>query len=323
LNLQTKNIKSKTTNFESETQSRTNCIVCNSTSCELLFDEIKDLEYETYKPVKYSICAKCRLIFQDPVPASELISNFYPDEYRNYLPVKKIFFSFLKNTQFKNQAKKITNYCRKNISDTKILEIGFGNGQLLLALKALGFKNLYGADFTDKMFSSLLENEISLKAANLEKEFPFDEKFDLIIMNNVIEHFVNPFQVLEKCKEHLNENGKIVLITPNTNALEFSIFKKYWAGFHAPRHIYLFNPENIKLTGEKLGFKNIIIEPGLDPGQWSISIQNIFQDNSFTRTKLQNGMAWYLLPLSLAVCPIAYFQNVIGKSTSIMCVLER
>lgn len=297
------------------------CLICNSQNQELIFKGIKDLEYNTYKAVDYQVCKSCGLISQYPLPEANLVPTFYPDTYRNYLLNGKSFFSSLKNIQFKNLANKILEYFNRDNKDLKILDIGFGNGQLLLALKEKGYKNLYGTDFTDKVFSKLNSSGIKLKVSNIEEEFPFNESFDVIIMNNVIEHFLDPTTVLKNCLKYLKKEGRIVLITPNSNALELSVFKKYWAGFHAPRHIFLFNTNNIKLLGKNLGFSKITVVPECDPGQISISIQNIFQDSKIMQLKLRNGMAWYLMPLSIFCSPIAIFQNWIRKSTSMICVL--
>ena len=295
------------------------CIVCNSEKYSLSFKDIKDLEYYTYEPVNYVTCSSCGLISQDPLPKESLIPTFYPESYRNYLPSTNGAFSFLKNMQFERLARNLNKYFSRG---EKFLEIGFGSGGLLLALNKMGYENLSGIDFNDRNFSMLKEKGIKLAVANIENHFPFTEKFDVIFMNNVIEHFLNPIKVLENCKEHLSENGKIILITPNSNALEFSIFKKHWAGFHAPRHTFIFNEKNIKSLSEKLGFKHVKILPVSDPGQWSISIQNIFQDLSLTKIKLKNGMAWYTLPLSIVCTPVAALQNCIRRSTSILCVLR-
>lgn len=295
------------------------CLVCGSKKEELKFQGIRDLEYGTYKPVNYLYCTNCGFISQNPIPSIDTISTFYPDEYRNYLPVKDSLFASLKKMWFKDLANKLTKDLNK---DSLILEIGFGNGELLKALKKLGYENLYGLDFVQGNNSTLNMENIIVQYANAEGGIPFDKKFDLIIMNNVIEHFTDPFKVLKNCKAKLSDSGKVVLLTPNGNALEVSIFNKYWAGFHAPRHTFIFNSKNIKMTGEKLGFSQVKTEPITDPGQWSISIQNLFQNNKLTRTKLKNGMSWYLLPLSLAIAPIAVFQNAIGKSTSMMCTLK-
>ena len=285
-----------------------------------MFKNIKDFEYKTNKPVDYLICTRCKLISQYPLPEPDLLPNFYPEDYRNYLPQKENLFSELKKIQFKSLASKIEKYI--NNKEAKILEIGFGNGQLLLALKELGYKNLFGTDFTNRVFPTLMDKGIKLQVSNVEESFSFNEIFDLIIMNNVIEHFLDPVKVLINCRNNMVKEGKVILITPNSNALEFSLFKNYWAGFHAPRHTFLFNNKNIKMLGDKLGYSKIEVEAMTDPGQISISIQNTLQDLKITNTKLKNGMSWYLTPLSLFCAPVAMLENIIGRSTSMMCVLR-
>lgn len=295
------------------------CIICNSIDQGPSFKDIKDLEYNTYKPVNYISCKNCELISQYPLPQNHLLPTFYPREYRNYLSSKNGFFSTLKSLQFHSLARKISRYINKNL---KILEIGCGSTQLLLAFKQLGYEKLYGSDFTNKAFPDVQGKGIQLKVSNIEDSFPFNEAFDVIIMNNVFEHFLNPVKIIQNCKNNLSNNGKMILITPNSKALEFSLFKNYWAGFHAPRHTFLFNDKNIKLLSKNLGFSSVKVEPISDPGQWSISIQNILQDKNLTKTKLKNGMAWYLTSLSLFFSPITICQNLIGRSTSMMCILE-
>lgn len=295
------------------------CIVCNSNNLELMFKGISDLEYETYKPVDYFICKDCGTLMQNPLPNPQILPSFYPGEYRNYLPVQNGFFSVLKNFQSQANASKII---RKKDKNLKILEIGFGNGSFLLALKQRGYKNLYGIDFESKTISSLKDQGINVQIANVEEEIPFDERFDLIIMNNVIEHFLDPIKVLRNCKAKLSSSGEIIFITPNTDALELLIFKKYWAGFHSPRHTFLFKRNSVKMLCKNLGLSLVKTQSVSDPAQWAISIQNVFQSIQFTRTRLKNGMAWYTLPLSLIIFPVVLLQNIIGKSTSLMYVVS-
>lgn len=45
----------------------------------------------------------------------------------------------------------------------------------------------------------------------------FDEKFDVITMFHMIEHLVNPTEFLQKIKEHLEEDGELIIETPNAD----------------------------------------------------------------------------------------------------------
>ncbi|MCI5221118.1 MAG: methyltransferase domain-containing protein [Candidatus Electrothrix sp. AR4] len=52
-------------------------------------------------------------------------------------------------------------------------------------------------------------------------DIPFDEKFDVILFCEVLEHLVNdPMQAILRIKKSLKENGILILSTPNVNRLE-------------------------------------------------------------------------------------------------------
>lgn len=298
-----------------------NCVVCNSTNLELKFKEVEDLEYLSYKPVDFYHCKECGLLFQNPLPELDDVINFYPETYRNYLPVDgSNIFAVIKKNKFKKQAKHLL----KNFSGgARILEIGYGNGELLKALSALGCGDLSGCDFSDQNKDSLAAYGIKVKVANVEQELPFTEKFDLIILNNVIEHFLNPVAVLQNCYQQLNPDGKLILFTPNSDALELDIFGKFWAGFHAPRHTYVFNKVNLKILASRLGFNRTYFGVETDPGQWAISMQNYLQSMSLTKTNLKNGLAWYTVALAAFFIPFTWLQNFLYRPASLFVVFEK
>lgn len=298
------------------------CFICRNSEATSKWDSVEDLEYQSYKAVDYVQCSSCGLIWQHPLPAPQLIASFYPENYRNYRPVKKDLLVFLKNLQTAGFAKRITRHIKKN-KNARILDIGFGNGQLLLALRNQGYSNLYGSDFNSRDCDYLSEKGIKVAFSNVEEKFPFEEQFDCIVMNNVIEHFLNPMKVMEYCLEHLTEDGCLILVTPNADAMELNFFGKYWAGFHAPRHTFLFNTGSLELLSKNLGFRNAHTEPFDDPGQWAISIQNKLQSTPTFRTNLKEGLASYAVPLSIVVLPFVIGQKLLGKSTALMCVLRK
>jgi SAM-dependent methyltransferase len=213
----------------------------------------------------------------------------------------------------------------KNPESDRILDLGFGNGQLLLALSRIGCKNLSGADFSESPHEKLRRAGIRLAFSNFDERFPFaeTEKFDCIILNNVIEHFLDPLKVLCLAKAHLIPGGRMILITPSSNALDLDIFKAAWAGFHAPRHTFIFNHRSMEEMAKKAGFENIRIEAFNDPGQWAISCQSLMVGASITsKNQLKNGLAFYTVPLSLAFAPISIVQGFTRKSSAILCVLS-
>ena len=297
------------------------CILCGSGEHQILFRAVRDAEYDLYKLVDFVVCRNCGLISQRALPSTEDVREFYPDDYRNHRTEKAGLLSSLKQIQFQRQATRLGKHAAPA---SAILEIGCGSGGLLFALKRNGYSNLYGSDMAASAKASCEAAGIPFALGNAEQAFPFaDKTFDLILLNNVIEHLVNPVVFLRAAKERLSPNGKIILITPNSRAFDATIFKKHWAGLHAPRHTFIFNDENALRLKEAAGFADAQVEHLMDPGQWAISVQNWMQDSKFTRSTLRSGMAWYTVLLSILATPLALIGQVVGRSTSIFVVLQK
>lgn len=295
------------------------CPVCKTEEIENKYPDLADYEYSTISSVDYIRCSNCGLISQKPLPKLEEIESFYPEDYRNYMPLGSGLFTFLKKYRFNQQAKKLAKYIPNEKS--KILEIGYGNGQLLVGLKDLDYHKLYGQDFSNNASHLLKLHGVQTVIGNAEKELGFKEEFDVIILNNVIEHFLDPEAVIKNCKKKLAPGGKIILLTPNTDAWDLKFFAKHWAGFHAPRHTFLFNKNNLSLLAHNCGFAKSIFHQEPDAAQWGISMQNKLQD-SFLKTKLKNGMAFYTLALVALFMPFSIIQNLCGNSESMLCIFE-
>ena len=103
-----------------------------------------------------------------------------------------------------------------------ILEIGCGNGQFLKAVASEYHETkCVGVDFSEnnircaKENSQLFNCEFYCQDVN---EWKTDEKFDIIILNDVIEHLADQeiYKLLETCKMTLGkENSVIIMHTPN------------------------------------------------------------------------------------------------------------
>lgn len=297
------------------------CILCDSSEA-IRGPVVDDFEYGSWHPVNFATCQSCGLIYQDPIPSEKDISTFYPANYRNHEIVRRLSLSsFLKQIQMRFLARRIA-LCSgmSKRGDAKILDIGCGSGGLLLALRRLGWDRLFGSDLSESALAPLREQNILTARGDIDTAFPFlSESFDLIIMNNVIEHLRDPVQGLKLCRARLAPKGTLVIITPNSRCLGRPIFGKFWAGFHAPRHLFIFDPTTLTLLGEKIGFtKNRIVDLP-DPGQWAMSTQNLLQGTLIKKLPA-GGLAWYTSFLAVLFMPLSVAQTFTNRSSSIMAV---
>jgi 2-polyprenyl-3-methyl-5-hydroxy-6-metoxy-1,4-benzoquinol methylase len=106
--------------------------------------------------------------------------------------------------------------------ETKIFDLGCGSGHLLVALAKDGF-NVYGIDVSE---ASIVEAKRDLapfaKSDRVQHGDVLDykppTKFDVIVMDNVIEHLVpdETADILAKCYEMLDEEGYLIVLTPHS-----------------------------------------------------------------------------------------------------------
>jgi len=105
--------------------------------------------------------------------------------------------------------------------DARILDIGCGWGNSLLALWATGYRNLTGIDVSESMCKKAKEGltdksiVICVEALRFLKEKK--RQYDLITMFQVIEHMEvgEAYELLKECHRRLSQQGSIVIVTPN------------------------------------------------------------------------------------------------------------
>jgi 2-polyprenyl-3-methyl-5-hydroxy-6-metoxy-1,4-benzoquinol methylase len=78
---------------------------------------------------------------------------------------------------------------------------------------------------------------------NLNKDFDFEKKYDVILAIEVIEHLENPFHFIRNLKKHLKPGGFILLTTPNTD----SFYDRLWHLYHG--YSYYFGARGIVNSG--------------------------------------------------------------------------
>jgi 2-polyprenyl-3-methyl-5-hydroxy-6-metoxy-1,4-benzoquinol methylase len=141
--------------------------------------------------------------------------------------------SFLPRATVENYSskKKIFSYLHRILSpwlpldkDTKILDVGCGEGSLLTFLKEKGYTNLSGFDISPENVE--ICHRLGLKfVQQLDvlqiSETSEMEKFDVIFALDILEHIPKQLAAnfLEQLHKQLNENGCIIIQTPNMGSI--------------------------------------------------------------------------------------------------------
>lgn len=199
-----------------------NCLICNNILTFPLFKDnafiSSDLEAIKQK-VNFFFCDLCGNLQKE-------INNKYIKKissiYKNYIGFKK--YNNKDQTKVfdiessKSRCEVIFNLVQKKIKKKiKFMDFGCSNGAMLYPM--LGEKKiaLYGTDIKNILDKKITKSKNFKGFLNLNKILSYNEKFDIITLIHVFEHFIDPVNELIKIKKLLKKNGRIYIQIPNYN----------------------------------------------------------------------------------------------------------
>lgn len=234
------------------------CPVCKSTEIKNIYElkaDIFDLS-NLYRRIAILFCKTCSHCFNDLSKSDyQKIKVYYQTEYAssnlsntNHLLIKKNYdkyynkqnnlnlFNFINNKIIKKNSKK----------HLKVLDIGCGTGNFLNFFKKKNLSNSYYGIEPIKKYFKILKKDKFIKSKNIDLEkFKSQIKFDLIIIDQTLEHIYNVQLARKQIEKYLNTNGYLVVGIPNANKyFKYNFFPFYW--FLMREHIHHFNKLSIK-----------------------------------------------------------------------------
>ncbi len=99
----------------------------------------------------------------------------------------------------------------------RVLDVGCGGGEFGRSLKERGAQEVVGIEIVERAWELAKQNLDDAILGNIETmELPFaDDYFDCVVFADVLEHLVNPAEVLRKTARVLNPDGVIIASIPN------------------------------------------------------------------------------------------------------------
>jgi SAM-dependent methyltransferase len=262
------------------------CTICFESN-RIKIRDIFDDRYGCPDIFSLDVCVSCGHVMTTPRLAEfelgELYSTYYPrksvntrdliaasDEVVGCLPFIKRWWN---GTNNQGQY-----YIKQN---NLMLDVGCGSGLSLLEAQKLG-GDAYGveADPNIKRIADELDLKIHIGSLH-DNPFP-GVFFDLIVLNQVVEHIPDPGKALASLKERLNEKGRIILVIPNRDSLWRHLSKERWINWHVPYHLHHFDVKGISALVEGQGYR-VIKKTTITPNLWTLlQIQALFQKSQIS-----------------------------------------
>jgi len=237
----------------------------------------QDFEYRTSDDTFLAMqCSSCGLVYLNPRPAVSEFERIYPENYHAF-DFSESDFGLVHKVRSRLEAKRVLELCRDLPDDARILDVGCGDGFHLKLLKKYGKASwtLEGVDVDKRAVEMAERSGLKVHLGNIEELDLPKNSYDMAIMFQTIEHVEKPEKVLSAVLRVLKPGGKLVVVTDNTDSLDFKFFKgSYWGGYHFPRHWNLFNRKSLKKLAEKTGFEIARLSTVVSPVNWVYSIHN-------------------------------------------------
>lgn len=112
-----------------------------------------------------------------------------------------------------NSFDKIKNLLPQLKGTEKIIDIGCGHGSVSHELIRKGFE-VYGLEINDEALENLKSKGFKIIKKDITQPLEINDKFDLVLLLDVLEHLFDPFALLEEAKKITSEGGYIIISVP-------------------------------------------------------------------------------------------------------------
>ena len=134
--------------------------------------------------------------------------------------------------------------------DSRVLDVGCGDGRLLRTMRRAGFDDLTGVD----PFLSAEEQTpgLALLARPLDA---LEGPFDFVMMHHSLEHVASPRAVLREAARLLPAGATALVRTPVADSHAWRKYGPDWVQLDAPRHLHVFSEPGLRLLARETGFE--------------------------------------------------------------------
>jgi SAM-dependent methyltransferase len=259
--------------------------VCGSEQRSLLHDRLDDRLFGALPgPWRLVGCGSCGCAYLDPRPTRESIGRAYEGyvwptappasdpslsgfrhKVRNGYLDRRYGYAFEPHSDLAGlllwlfpkrrwNADLTVRHLRRPGPAPKLLDVGFGRGDFLLAMRESGWEP-HGIEPDAADVAAARAHGLPVEQGAVEDAPYPDDTFDAVTLSHVVEHLHDPVASLTECLRMLKPGGVIWIATPNVASLAHRRFGRDWFGLDPPRHLVIFTRHGLDLALRRAGFE--------------------------------------------------------------------
>jgi SAM-dependent methyltransferase len=288
-----------------------------------------DVEYETIaERFDYLLCPACDLLAIDPVPADRL-NEIYPPDYYSFGSGEESearrpgLVARAKAALDRRTFRRVLGLA--GTDSPRVLDVGGGSGEIsarLLAAAGPG-TSVTVIDFDPEATEAARGRGLGAVTSRFE-DFETAERFDVILMLNLIEHVADPVETMRHAGALLAPGGVLWIQTPNFRALDARIFRRHnWAGLHCPRHWVIFSRSGLEQALGRAGLAPLSIRPTQGGAFWAASILGVLRRRRPGRGGRPLVRDPLFAPLAAAGAGFDLITGPLRDASQVVCIAGR
>jgi SAM-dependent methyltransferase len=233
------------------------CLLCGSELVPVL-EEVYDTRFGL--PGIYAIygCRRCGLEHTLPRPSQAELNRLYEEHYNfaevtgpSYKGLRRLLHSPLIYRLWLALDGDVSFHSSRGRG--RLLDLGCNEGRGLVFYRANGFQ-AEGLELNSVAAAAARSKGFAVHEVPLE-EFQPAEPYDVIVMSNVLEHFLDIGLALADVRRLLAANGEVWISLPNNHSWLRRRFGRAWINWHVPFHIVHFSPKTLTRALRDSGFE--------------------------------------------------------------------
>lgn len=230
-------------------------------------------------------CRRCGLVYADPRVSTKTLEQGYLDsEDKDYL--------------VQTESRSINAFMslaviRRHVPEGRLLEIGCSTGFFLNAAR-IWFEprglelSRWAADFVRQKLS------LDVDSKNIEDAGIPGDHFDVVVMNDVIEHLPSPKKTLAEIFRVLKPGGIVYIVTPEYGSVLSRLQGRFWWALR-PGHVYYFSRVTLSRMLKELGYEIVHMESYGRIFSWGYWLSRLTTYPEF----VQAPISWFIRTLRL------------------------
>lgn len=160
----------------------------------------------------------------------------------------------------------------------RLLDVGCGYGFFLAHVAPRGVA-LRGIEIAPEVAAYARERFGLAVSETPIEAYDTDERFDAIVMCDVLEHLIDPMAALERCRDLLAPGGILFLQVPNLVGLRIPLGH----GWGLPHHIWQFGPRSLS---------RLVVGSGLVPEHWHTGVLGVIGVHERGGPRWRDRLVW-------------------------------